>query len=128
MMMTTTKIEYLVFYWTLCLISFDFVYASVFSAPLKYFHTSMVGSVTGFMNFGGQLAGSVAPVVMGSLILTFGGSYQAAFWFLVASAFVAFMVSLTWKTPATIGTDSGEQASTAASDAGLSAKEVNWTH
>jgi len=125
MMMSTTQIEYLVFYWTLCLISFDFVYASVFSAPLKYFPSSMVGSVTGFMNFGGQLAGSVAPVVMGSLILKFGGSYQAAFWFLVASAFVAFAISLSWKTPELTDTISEKQASTDASDAGLAVKEAN---
>jgi nitrate/nitrite transporter NarK len=58
--------------------------------PPKHFPSHLIGSATGLMNFGGQLAGSVAPVVMGSLIVAFHGVYLAAFWFLVGSAIVSF--------------------------------------
>lgn len=102
LMITTTSITLLVVYWTLCLLSFNFVYATVFSVPLKHFRSNLIGSATGLMNFGGQMAGSIAPIVMGSLIVAFGGTYLAAFWFLVAAAVVAFLVSLTWRNPASI--------------------------
>jgi len=65
--------------------------------PLKHFPSHLIGSATGLMNFGGQLAGSVAPVVMGSLIVAFHGAYLAAFWFLVGSAIVSFLIAMTWR-------------------------------
>ncbi|WP_323554731.1 MULTISPECIES: MFS transporter [unclassified Pseudomonas] len=99
LMITTTSITLLVVYWTLCLLSFNFIYATVFSVPLKRFRSNLIGSATGLMNFGGQIAGAVAPVVMGSLIVAFGGSYLSAFWFLVGAALAAFLLSLTWRNP-----------------------------
>lgn len=99
LMITTTSIALLVVYWTLCLLSFNFIYATVFSVPLKRFRSNLIGSATGLMNFGGQMAGSTAPIVMGSLIVAFGGSYLAAFWFLVGAALVAFLLALTWRNP-----------------------------
>ncbi|WPX64518.1 MULTISPECIES: MFS transporter [unclassified Pseudomonas] len=99
LMITTTSITLLVVYWTLCLLSFNFIYATVFSVPLKRFRSNLIGSATGLMNFGGQIAGAVAPVVMGSLIVAFGGSYLSAFWFLVGAALAAFLLSLTWQNP-----------------------------
>jgi MFS family permease len=99
LMITTLSITLLVVYWTLCLLSFNFIYATVFSVPLKRFAPHLIGSATGLMNFGGQMAGSVAPIIMGSLIVAFGGSYLAAFWFLVAAALVAFAIALTWRNP-----------------------------
>ncbi|SFB04061.1 Sugar phosphate permease [Collimonas sp. OK607] len=97
LMISTTSIVLLVIFWTLCLLSFNFVYATVFSVPLKHFPAHLIGSATGLMNFGGQLAGSIAPLVMGSLIVAFNGSYFVAFWFLVTSAVVAFLVAMTWR-------------------------------
>ncbi|MET2989309.1 MFS transporter [Herbaspirillum seropedicae] len=97
LMISTTVIELLVVYWTLCLLSFNFVYATVFSVPLKHFPSHLIGSATGLMNFGGQLAGSIAPVVMGSLIVAFNGAYLAAFWFLVGSAMMSFLIAMTWR-------------------------------
>ncbi|EJN28535.1 sugar phosphate permease [Pseudomonas sp. GM78] len=102
LMISTTSITLLVMYWTLCLLSFNFIYATVFSVPLKRFSSHLIGSATGLMNFGGQMAGSVAPIIMGSLIVAFDGSYMAAFWFLVAAAMTAFVIALTWRNPAPI--------------------------
>ncbi|MFX1738348.1 MFS transporter [Paraburkholderia sp. A1RI_3L] len=97
LMISTTSITLLVAYWTLCLLSFNFVYATVFSIPLKYFPEHLIGSATGLMNFGGQIAGSLAPSVMGALIVAFHGSYLVALSFLVSSALLAFIVATTWR-------------------------------
>lgn len=97
LMISTTSITLLVVYWTLCLLSFNFVYATVFSIPLKYLPEHLIGSATGLMNFGGQIAGSLAPSVMGALIVEFHGSYLVALSFLVSSALLAFIVAITWR-------------------------------
>jgi len=97
LMISTTSITLLVVYWTLCLLSFNFVYATVFSIPLKYFPEHLIGTATGLMNFGGQIAGSLAPSVMGALIVEFHGSYLVALSFLVSSALLAFVVAITWR-------------------------------
>jgi ACS family hexuronate transporter-like MFS transporter len=102
MMMITPSLPLLVVFWTLCILSFNMVYATVFTVPLKYFADESVGRVTGLINFGGQLAGFIAPVVMGHLIGAFGGSYVAAFSYLVLSATVAFIAALTLKSPGKI--------------------------
>lgn len=56
------------------------------------------GSSVGIVNFGGQLAGFLAPILIGILVEQFGGSYSVAFLFLVAAAAVSFIVSLTFNT------------------------------
>lgn len=54
------------------------------------------GSSVGIVNFGGQLAGFIAPLLIGYLVQAFGGSYSIAFLFLVFSAGIAFVASLTF--------------------------------
>ena len=97
LMVTTTLIWLLLVYWTLFLLSFNFVYATVFAAPLRHFPEHLVGSATGLMNFGGQMGGSIAPVAMGALIASSGGSFFAAFWLLLGAGALAVLVSSTWK-------------------------------
>ncbi|MGX7000589.1 MFS transporter [Caballeronia sp. KNU42] len=96
LMITTTMISLLLIYWTFFSLSFNFVYATVFSAPLRHFPEHLVGSATGLMNFGGQIAGSIAPVAMGTLIAAFNGSFFAAFWLLLIAAILAVLVASTW--------------------------------
>jgi nitrate/nitrite transporter NarK len=52
------------------------------------------GSSVGIVNFGGQLAGFIAPIVIGWLVTIFNGSYSAAFLFLVFAAALAFVSSI----------------------------------
>lgn len=52
------------------------------------------GSSVGIVNFGGQLAGFIAPIVIGWLVTVFNGSYSAAFLFLVFAAALAFVSSI----------------------------------
>jgi MFS transporter, ACS family, hexuronate transporter len=96
-MITTASIYLLLFYWTLLLLAFNFVYATVFAAPLRHFHDTLIGSTTGLMNFGGQIGGSVAPAAMGAMIAASGGSYLVAFYLLLASAFTSAVVAIYWR-------------------------------
>ncbi|MGV7242364.1 MFS transporter [Caballeronia sp. M23-90] len=105
LMMTTSSLPLLVLYWTMCIGAFTMVYGTVFAVPLKYFPDEQVGSATGLINFGGQMAGFVAPVIMGHLIRGFNGSYVGAFSYLVVSAALASVIASTLKTPSS-GDDS----------------------
>lgn len=73
----------------------EFGFASVWSLPLKLLPTEVMGSATGMINFGGQVAGFVAPMVMGFLITASGGSYVTAFWFLIFGAALSAVISAT---------------------------------
>ncbi|HZR77288.1 MFS transporter [Bradyrhizobium sp.] len=97
LMITTASIYLLLVYWTLLLLAFNFVYATVFAAPLRHFPESSIGSTTGLMNFGGQIGGSVAPAAMGAMIAASGGSYLAAFYLLLASAVTSAVVAFYWR-------------------------------
>jgi len=97
LMMTTASIYLLLVYWTLLLLAFNFVYATVFAAPLRHFPEHLIGSATGLMNFGGQIGGSVAPVAMGALIAATGGSYLAAFCLLLVSAVMSAVIATGWR-------------------------------
>ncbi len=71
-----------------------------FSGSFAFFAQLMTqkayGSSVGIVNFGGQLAGFLAPILIGVLVQSFGGSYSVAFLFLVFAAGVAFLASLTF--------------------------------
>ncbi|RNB81287.1 hypothetical protein EDM56_26630 [Brevibacillus fluminis] len=47
------------------------------------------------INFGCQLAGFIAPMVMGLLITAFNGSFEVAFWFLLIANAVSIMACST---------------------------------
>jgi MFS transporter, ACS family, hexuronate transporter len=97
LMTMTASIYLLLMYWTLLLLAFNFVYATVFAAPLRHFPEQLIGSATGLMNFGGQIGGSVAPAAMGALIAASGGSYLPAFCLLLASALISAVVAMSWR-------------------------------
>ncbi|MEJ8794709.1 MFS transporter [Trinickia caryophylli] len=72
----------------------SFVLAVVIALPTKILPQRLVGTGIGMVNFGGQLSGFVAPAVIGFLV-AYSGTYDAAFGFLVVSAAVAALVSMT---------------------------------
>lgn len=69
-----------------------------FSGSFAFFAELMsvdsYGSAIGIVNFGGQLAGFIAPILIGFLVQSFSGSYSIAFLFLVIAAAVAFVAAL----------------------------------
>ncbi|MED4225571.1 hypothetical protein [Neobacillus cucumis] len=57
-----------------------------------------IGTVTGLINCGGQIGGLLSPTIMGFLIGAFSRNYNVAFLFLVASAILTLIISLTTNT------------------------------
>lgn len=53
------------------------------------------GSAVGIVNFGGQLAGFLAPLIIGFMVSAFNGSFSVGFLFIVFAAAVAFVAALT---------------------------------
>lgn len=54
-----------------------------------------MGSSAGTINFGGQMAGVITPIVMGYLIDLQGGSFTGAFMFPVLGAVAAVVIAAT---------------------------------
>lgn len=64
----------------------------VVSVPLKALSTQLSGSAFSIVNFGGQLAGIVAPLAMGILLDSYG--YTSAFLFLGIGAVLAIVMAI----------------------------------
>lgn len=69
-------------YQTLIMISMAFIGTTVFALPLKYLPQNVIGSATGLINFGQQMAGAVAPALMGFMIAK-TGSYDMVCLFVI---------------------------------------------
>lgn len=100
-MVLCSQLWTLMTFWTICMMSYTFVYGTVFAIPLKHLPDSMIGTAAGVVNFGGQLAAAISPAAMGFLIAHFNGSYLPAFVFLTAAGLGCFLVSATWRVRAT---------------------------
>jgi nitrate/nitrite transporter NarK len=72
----------------------SFVFAGVFALPAKFLPQKLIGTGAGMVNFGGQVAGFVAPAVIG-LLVSITGNYNAVFGFLIVATAFAFITSLT---------------------------------
>lgn len=59
---------------------------------------NIMGTASGIVNFGGQLAGIVSPVIMGFLIQINKGSYDNAFLFMIGALILSAIVTLTLNT------------------------------
>ncbi len=62
---------------------------------------NIMGTASGIVNFGGQMAGVVSPPIMGYLIQSSGGNYANAFWFMIAALIASAFVTLTVKSKKT---------------------------
>ncbi|WP_155287695.1 MFS transporter [Lacticaseibacillus zhaodongensis] len=69
-------------------------FAGTFSLFAELVAKDEYGSAVGIVNFGGQIAGFIAPIVIGYMVTLFNGSYSAAFLFIVFAAALAFVSSL----------------------------------
>jgi nitrate/nitrite transporter NarK len=75
----------------------SFVLATVVALPTRILPEDQIGTGIGMVNFGGQSAGFVAPLVMGFLV-TGTGSFDAAFDFLLVMTALAVLVAATIRT------------------------------
>ncbi|WP_222426574.1 MFS transporter [Amycolatopsis rhizosphaerae] len=78
---------------TLAMFSSALATIGIIGLPLRVLPRDVVGSGFGVVNTGGQLAGVLAPLVMGWLADQFG--FAAAFGFLAATTLAAALISLT---------------------------------
>lgn len=75
--------------------------ATVYMMPMQWMSAKEVGTATGVIIFGQQLAGIIAPVVMGYLISLFAGSYDAVFGFVILVILLSTGTALSIKTKKT---------------------------
>lgn len=71
--------------------------ATVYMMPMQWMTAHEVGTATGVIIFGQQLAGVVAPVIMGYLISLFDGSYDAVFGFVIFVILLGVVTALSIK-------------------------------
>ncbi|WP_260399762.1 MFS transporter [Peribacillus simplex] len=82
-------------YLTLASIFYGFVFSAVYALPHKLFDKSVIGSAIGIMSLGSMIGGFIAPIMMGVLISALKGSYDGAFWFLIAAGLSSALFGLT---------------------------------
>lgn len=93
LMMNATSVTMAVAF--LCLANFGMgMTAIVLAMPLKYFSQDSMGSTVGIMYFGGQMAGTIAPTLLGYMITLFNGSYDAAFTVLIFALVIPIITCL----------------------------------
>jgi len=97
LMAVATSLPVLLTFWTLSLVGYTAVYGTVFVIPLKHLPDESVGTASGIINFGGQVAAGIAPVVIGILVDFGNGSFALAFSFLLAAGVAALTIALSWK-------------------------------
>ena len=97
LMAFATSLLVLMVFWTLSLVGYTAIYGTVFAVPLKHLQDEEVGTASGIINFGGQVAASIGPIVIGFLVSSAKGSFVPAFVFLITAGICALMVALTWK-------------------------------
>lgn len=71
-------------------------FGAIWALPMNILPPDVMGSSSSFINFAGQIAGFISPMVIGLLVQLAGGSFGTAFGFLIiamlASAVVAFTI------------------------------------
>lgn len=93
LMTTAHSLGAFVAWLTLAAVGAGLSYMPIFAVPLRSLPAELTGAGAGMIIFGGQLAGVVAPVVMGALADAV--SFQAAFAFLVLGAVLAAVLAAT---------------------------------
>jgi len=97
LMTMSTSLTLVLTFWTLSMIGSTIVYGTVWAIPLTHLPDEMVGTGSGIINFGGQVAAAVAPAAMGLLVDFAHGSFTPAFLFLLGSGVALILVGLTWR-------------------------------
>ena len=92
LMATAASLSAFIIWQCVTLFGFGLAFMSIQAVPMKALNAKFTGSATGMINFGGQLAGAFAPVIMGALIDRF--SYVAAFVFLALGALLGLVAAI----------------------------------
>ncbi|WP_042478905.1 MFS transporter [Bacillus ndiopicus] len=91
LMFNATSIAMFITYQCIVTLLMTYVTLLLPSFILKNIPQHITGTAMGMANTGGQLAGFVTPTLIGFMIDAFDGSYNAAFWLLIALAGVCIL-------------------------------------
>lgn len=92
---TVDNLSYAMIYQCLSALFMFFGMAIFWGMLMDSISKSIAGSATSIVNFGGQLAGIVAPPMIGGLIRASNGSYNSAFIFMIIALILSAVVALT---------------------------------
>ena len=95
LMFTASNVTSFIIYQTVIMLIISFVVILLPAVVLKNLPSSVAGSGMGLVNTGGQLAGFITPLAIGFIVDAFNGSFNAAFWMLIAFAFICAVALLT---------------------------------
>jgi sugar phosphate permease len=70
-------------------------FGAIWALPMNVLKPEVMGSSASLINFGGQVAGFISPIVIGYLIELAGGSFNTAFYFLIAAVLVSAVITIT---------------------------------
>jgi MFS family permease len=107
LMYTCLAVPLFVLYQTLVYFILGFLLSFLPAFLVKQVPAAVVGSASGIMNFGSQLAGLGTPLIIGILVDIFKGSFFAAFCYLIAFAIILIGAFLTLKPLKTAGQAAG---------------------
>jgi sugar phosphate permease len=92
---TVTSPDLAVVYMTVNGFIFAFAVGAFWGIPMTVLPKEVMGASATTINFGGQIAGFISPLVMGFLVQKSGGTFGTAFTFLIAATLAAVVVALT---------------------------------
>ncbi|MFY2307724.1 MFS transporter [Lysinibacillus fusiformis] len=99
LMFNASSIQVAISYQSLFSIGDSAISMAILAIPLKYVAQRIIGSFLGMMYFASGMAGFIAPTAMGALIDGFGGSFQAAFFFLIGALVIVIICAALYKIP-----------------------------
>ena len=79
-------------------------FGAIWALPMNILPPEVMGGSAAFINFAGQIAGFISPIVIGFLIQGSGGKFATAFTFLVAGILLSAVIAFTVHEKAKDGT------------------------
>lgn len=95
LMFTASNVTMFIVFQTVVTLFISFVIILLPSVVLKNLPSSVTGTGMGIVNTGGQLAGFITPMAIGFIVDAFHGSFDAAFWMLIAFSAVCIAALMT---------------------------------
>lgn len=99
MMFNASSIQLAISFQSIFSIGDSAISMAILAIPLKYVSQKIIGSFLGMMYFASGMAGFIAPTAMGALIDGFGGSFQAAFFFLIGALVIVVICAVFYRIP-----------------------------
>jgi len=99
LMTFVSSIVQVIIYQSIAFTFMSFIMSFIFTLPHRIMKQKVVGTAFGILNFGGQAAGILSPMIMGALISASGGSYKSAFLFLAVCCLIATIIACLLPSP-----------------------------